>query len=106
MNSKKTGRRRFLQGGAAMVGMAVAGVKTATSQEPAPQGPILPRGVRPLSERSPFEKIYRTGTATAGLTPLQNGVIDEDTVVDQTNLAGIKIPSRDPRVDYMVQPGK
>lgn len=35
-----------------------------------------------------------------------NGVIDEDTVVDQSNLAGIRIPSRDSRVDYMVQPGK
>ena len=34
-----------------------------------------------------------------------NGVIDEDTVVDQTSLPKIKMPTRDPRLDYMVQPG-
>lgn len=107
MHSKKTGRRRFLQGSAAMVGMAVAGAKTAASQEPVPQGPILPRDVRPLSERSPFEKIYRTGTATAGLTPLQNshGIITPSALHFYVNHEFGAIPVIDPEQHRLIVHG-
>ena len=38
MNSKQTDRRRFLQGGAAMVGLAAGGLTPARAQEILPQG--------------------------------------------------------------------
>ncbi len=35
-----------------------------------------------------------------------NGVIDEDTVVDETNLAKIRMPTRDPRLDKLAPPSE
>ncbi len=72
MNSKKTGRRRFLQGSAAVVGMAIGGLKAAKAQEPSHQNTLNPTDVRPLGERSPYEKTYRLGSPSVGLTPLQD----------------------------------
>ncbi len=69
----ESGRRNFLKGSsAAMVGMAVGGLTTAEAQEPAPQNPRHPAGVRPLGERSPYEKPYRIGDIGQRLTPLQD----------------------------------
>ncbi len=65
----------------------------------------MPRSVPDVGARAevlPTNEVY---ALTAYVLHL-NGVIDEDTVVDQTNLAKIKIPTRDPRLDFMVQPGK
>ena len=99
MNSKKTGRRRFLQGSAAMVGMAVAGVKAAKGQEPSHQNTLNPADVRRLGERSPYEKSYRVGTATAGLTPLQNsyGIITPSDLHFYVNHEYGVIPVIDPK---------
>jgi len=99
MKSKETGRRRFLQGSAAAVGMAVAGVKPAKSQGPSPQGTILPADVRPLGERSPFEKSYRVGSATDGLTPLQDiyGIVTPSDLHFYVNHEYGAIPVIDPK---------
>ena len=47
MDSKKTGRRRFLQGSAAVVGMALGGLKAAKGQQPSHQDTLNPADVRP-----------------------------------------------------------
>ncbi len=65
----------------------------------------MPRSAAVVGARSevlPTNDVY---ALTAFILHL-NGVIDEDTVVDETNLAKIKMPTRDPRLDFMVQPGK
>ena len=65
----------------------------------------MPRSAAVVGARSevlPTNDVY---ALTAFVLHL-NGVIDEDTVVDQTNLAKIKMPTRDPRLDFMVQPGQ
>lgn len=72
MAAKKSGRRKFLQGGAALVGMAAAGA-LAPAQDAHDHGDaILPSGVRKSGELSPFEKSYRVGSPGEGLTPLQD----------------------------------
>ena len=76
MKPKKPGRRRFLKSSAALAALAAAGgIRPASGQQAAPQAEpplILPDGVRPLGERSRFEKLVRSGTATHGTTPLQD----------------------------------
>src|ERR1700693_3700746 len=77
MKSKQMGRRRFLQGSAAAVGgLALGGMRSASGQEgaqPATQAPIIrDTGVRPLGEISRYEKLVRTGTRTDMHTPLQD----------------------------------
>ena len=64
----------------------------------------MPRSVPDVGARAevlPTNEVY---ALTAFVLHL-NGVVDEDTVVDQTSLPKIKMPTRDPRLDYMVQPG-
>ena len=60
MNSKKSGRRRFLKEGAVLAGLAVGGIRSASGQTPGSEKsegshePFLPYG-----ERSHFEKAER-----------------------------------------------
>ena len=78
MSPQKPGRRRFLKSSAALAGLAAAGgVLPASGQQqasPAETPLILPNGnnVRPLGERSRYEKLVRSGTATNATTPLQD----------------------------------
>ncbi len=65
----------------------------------------MPRSVPDVGARAevlPTNDVY---ALTAFVLHL-NGVIDEDIVVDEKNLAKIKRPTRDSRLDYMVPPGK
>ncbi len=99
MDPKKTGRRRFLQGSAAVVGMAIGGLKVAKGQEPSHQNTLNPADVRRLGERSPYENPYRVGTATAGLTPLQDsyGIITPSDLHFYVNHEYGVIPVIDPK---------
>ena len=76
MKSKKSGRRRFLKDGAALAALAVGGIRTASGQQNMTPELIHLTGVRPLGERSSYEKLVRSGTAIEGirwgLTPLQD----------------------------------
>ena len=82
MNSKQSGRRRFLKGTAAMIGMAaVGGVRPASGQQSSLPGVIASSALRPVGEISPYENLARTGHATNAYTPLQD-------------LRGIITPSR------------
>jgi len=73
MNSKKSGRRRFLKNSAAMVGMAaVGGALPASGQQGTPSGPIHYTGDRPIGETSPYEKLARAGNQSRSMTPLQD----------------------------------
>ena len=65
----------------------------------------MPRSVPDVGARAEILPTNDVYALTAFVLHL-NGVIDEDTVVDETNLAKIKMPTRDPRLDFMVQPGK
>ena len=80
MNSKQSGRRKFLKSGAALVGLAAGGMGIAKSEEAIQPETIRPTGLRPIGEISHFEKLTRSGTATQGYTPL-------------TELQGIITPS-------------
>jgi sulfane dehydrogenase subunit SoxC len=69
MNSKHSGRRRFLKGSAAVLGAAaLKGPQTASAQ----QAVIPNSGVRPVSEISQYEKLVRTGNIGRAMTPLQH----------------------------------
>ena len=72
MQPQKPGRRRFLKSSAVLAGWAAAGgIRPASGQQADPQAEpplIIPDGVRPLGERSRFEKLVRSGTATHGTT--------------------------------------
>ncbi|MSO19679.1 MAG: twin-arginine translocation signal domain-containing protein [Acidobacteria bacterium] len=98
MKPQGNDRRRFLQGSAAVLGMAAAGVKPAVTQGPKQQTAILPADVRPLGERSPFVKSYRIGSATDGLTPLQDiyGIITPSDLHFYVNHEYGAIPVIDP----------
>ena len=76
MNSKQSGRRRFLKkGGAALVGMAVGGIRPARGQTTEPQ--IPPEGFSPLGERSRFVKAARIPVrprSPHSFTPQQDSV--------------------------------
>ena len=99
MDSKKTGRRRFLQGSAAVVGMALGGLQAAKGQQPSHQDTLNPADVRPLGERSPYEKPYRVGSPTQGLTPLQDsyGIITPSDLHFYVNHEYGVIPVIDPK---------
>ena len=102
MNPKKTGRRRFLKSSAALAGLAAAGgVLPASGQQTPPQAEtplILPTGLRPLGERSRFEKLVRSGTATNATTPLQDlqGNITPTDLHFYVNHEGGILPDFDP----------
>jgi len=73
MNSKRSGRRKFLKSSAAMIGMAaVGGIRPAAAQEPYTP-PVIPnRGIRPVGEISRYEQLVRTGDVQFAFTPLQH----------------------------------
>jgi sulfane dehydrogenase subunit SoxC len=73
MNSKKSGRRRFLKGSAAMLGMAaVGGVQPASGQQGSGSGLTHYTGDRPIGEISQYEKLARAGNQSRSMTPLQD----------------------------------
>ncbi|MGH9783140.1 MAG: molybdopterin-dependent oxidoreductase, partial [Terriglobia bacterium] len=102
MNPKQSGRRRFLKSSAALAGLAAAGrVLPASGQQTPPQAEtplILPTGLRPLGERSRFEKLTRSGTATNATTPLQDlhGNITPSELHFYVNHGGGILPDFDP----------
>ena len=64
MNPKQSGRRRFLKGSAAALGMAaVGGVRPAGAQQPADLA---------SNDISPYEQLSRSGPVTRATTPLQD----------------------------------
>ncbi len=99
MKSKQIGRRRFLQGGAAAVGgLALGGMRSASGQEATPAPIIRNTGVRPLGEISRYEKLVRTGTRTDMHTPLQDlrGIITPSNLHFHMNHEAGLIPEIDP----------
>ena len=73
MNSKQSGRRRFLKGSAAALGMAaVGGVRPASGQQESRPAVIPHSGARPVSEISQYENLVRTGNQSRAMTPLQD----------------------------------
>ena len=81
MNSKEPGRRRFLREGAALAGLAMGAIGSASSQTagsetpPEAQKPVV-KDPRVYGERSHFETAGRTLVAPpfASLTPLQDTI--------------------------------
>jgi sulfane dehydrogenase subunit SoxC len=82
MDSEQSARRRFLRDGAALAGLAVGGIPSASAQTPTPETPAIPpQDARAYGERSRFETAARRpvggkwnrllGRATS-LTPLQD----------------------------------
>ena len=60
MNTKKHGRRRFLKNGAALAGLAVGGIRSASGQTAGSEAPeVRPKDNRAYGERSRFEKPSR-----------------------------------------------
>ena len=63
MNSKKPGRRRFLKEGAALAGLAVGAIRSASGQTLAPETPAgKPKDTLAYGERSQFVNSLRIGT--------------------------------------------
>src|SRR5579859_6940103 len=61
MDSNRSGRRRFLERGAALAGLAVGAVRPASAQEGAPEiREVKPKGPYPYSEPSRFVTMART----------------------------------------------
>ena len=77
----------------------IGGLKAAKGQEPSHQDTLNPAGVRPLGERSPYEKPYRVGSPTQGLTPLQDsyGIITPSDLHFYVNHEYGVIPVIDPK---------
>jgi len=73
MNSKQSGRRQFLKGSAAALGVAaLEGVRPAAAQQES-RPPLIPHaGARPVSEISQYENLVRTGNQSRAMTPLQD----------------------------------
>ena len=67
MNSKHSGRRRFLKNSAALAGLVVGAKLPAGGQQPYKPAIVTGVGVRPLGEISRFEKKVRKGLT--GLKP-------------------------------------
>jgi sulfane dehydrogenase subunit SoxC len=114
MNSKKTDRRKFLQGSAALAGLAVGGTPFARAQTLQTNAPE-PHPLKDIGygERSPFENSVRTvtlggprdvipglppGETGQRLTPLQDstGIITPSALHFMT-ARGSRIPDIDPR---------
>ena len=99
MNSKQSGRRRLLKGSVALVGgLAVGALRPAAGQETTRVDVIRPTGVRPEGEVSRFVKSVRRGTATNGLTPLQDskGIITPSRLHFYVNHEAGILPDIDP----------
>ena len=81
MNGKERDRRRFLKEGAALAGLAVGAMRTASGQAPpSKESEVAPIGFRPYGERSRFEQSVGTPLSlhpsfpsfgSLRLTPLQ-----------------------------------
>jgi len=70
MNSKHSGRRRFLKEGAALAGLAVGAIRSASAQTLAPETPAAPpKDFRAYGERSRFVDSVRTFKDGGGPTP-------------------------------------
>src|ERR1051325_8027988 len=105
--SKRSSRRRFLKTGAALVGVAAGAISPASAQHDdhegggaeLPKGVIPATGLRPLGVTSPYEKTARTGTASEGMTPLQDlhGIITPNELHFYVNHEHGFIPSPDPK---------
>src|SRR5579864_7853019 len=62
MNSKQSGRRRFLKNSAALAGLAVGAVQPVSAQSAAPEKTgTPPKDIHAYGERSRFETSLRTG---------------------------------------------
>ena len=73
MNTKKSGRRRFLKDGAALAALAVGGVQSASGQALGSEIPqVRPEDIRALGKRSRFVTSVRTLGRWGQLTPLQD----------------------------------
>jgi sulfane dehydrogenase subunit SoxC len=73
MNSRRSGRRRFLKGSAVALGAAALKSPLPVSAQQASQPAVIPNsGVRPVSEISQYEKLVRTGNISRAMTPLQD----------------------------------
>ena len=70
MNSKHSGRRRFLKEGAALAGLAVGAIRSASAQTLASETPAAPpKDFRAYGERSRFVDSVRTFKDGGGPTP-------------------------------------
>lgn len=102
MNSKQSGRRRFLKGGAALVGgLAVGGMGPASGQELRETDLVMSGTARPRGQRSPYVKSVRRGLAGQGvnaLTPLQDtmGIITPSELHFEVNHENGALPILDP----------
>ena len=72
MNSKQAGRRKFLKGSAALVGLAASGIQSGSGQETTRPAVMRNTSVRPVGEISRFEKLARNGNFQNAYTPLQD----------------------------------
>ena len=100
MKSRKVGRRGFLKGTAALVGGLTAGVTQPASGQENGSKLINYSDIRPVGEVSRFErKIVRRGSASVGLTPLQDlhGIITPADLHFYENHENGVIPDIDPK---------
>src|SRR5215470_17904271 len=100
MKSQRFGRRGFLKGTAALVGGLTTGVARPASAQDTGTRLINSSELRPVGEVSRFEKkIARRGSATVGLTPLQDlhGIITPSDVHFYENHENGIIPDIDPK---------
>ena len=75
MNAKERGRRRFLKQGAAVAGLAVGAIRSASGQTLESAMPAArPRDLRALGERSRFVNSARLLGEWGPRTPLQDSV--------------------------------
>ena len=99
MNSKQSSRRGFLKGGAALAGLVVGGIRRASGQQAQEPELTYDVGVRARGGISRFENSLRTGSATEGLTPLQDsrGIITPSDLHFYVNHENGVRPDIDPR---------
>lgn len=73
MNSRRSGRRKFIKSSAAMLGMAAAGGLRPAGAQPPYTPPVIPnRDIRPTGEISRYEHLVRTGDVQFAFSPLQH----------------------------------
>ena len=75
MNSKGSGRRRFLKDSAALAGLAVGAVRSVSGATPGPTQPkCAPKTPHAYGERSRFETSIRMGSM--GLFDAPRGMVE------------------------------
>jgi sulfane dehydrogenase subunit SoxC len=107
MKSKELGRRRFLKNGAALAGLAVGGIRSASGETTAADKPeSRPKDLHEYGERSRFETAVRTPSEAKPysfyvkqrLTPLQDSVgIITPSALHFFNSHGYEPPDIEPR---------